>query len=43
MDAEMFVHRSCQPLVQIDFQPKVKDDRQASLPFWRECMGVCGV
>jgi hypothetical protein len=43
MDAEMFVHRSCQPLVQIDFQPKTKDDRQASLPFWRECMGVCGV
>jgi len=42
MDAEMFVHRSCQPLVQIDFQPKVRDDRQASIPFWRECLGVCG-
>jgi hypothetical protein len=43
MDAEMFVHRSCLPLVQIEFNPKAKDDRQASIPFWRECLGVCGV
>lgn len=43
MDAEIFVHRSCQPLTQIDFAPKAKDDRQASIPFWRECLGVCGI
>lgn len=43
MDAEMFLHKSCQPLVQIDFKPKPVDDRQASIPFWRECLGVCGV
>jgi hypothetical protein len=43
MRAAMYVHRSCQPLVQIDFKPKEKDDRQASMPFWRDCLGVCGV
>jgi len=43
MDAEMFLHRSCQPLVSIEFNPKEKDDRQASIPFWHECLGVCGV
>lgn len=43
MDSEMFLHRSCLPLVQIEFKPKDKDERQASIPFWRECMGVCGI
>jgi hypothetical protein len=43
MDAEMFLHRSCQPLVQIEFKPRAKDDRQISMPFWRECAGVCGI
>ena len=43
MDAQMFLHRSCQPLVQIEFKPKAVDDRQSSIPFWRECLGVCGV
>ena len=42
MDAEMFLHRSCKPLVQIDFKPK-PEDRQTEIPFWRECLGVCGV
>jgi hypothetical protein len=42
-EAQMFLHRSCQPLVQIDFKPREKDDRQVSIPFWRECLGVCGV
>jgi hypothetical protein len=43
MNAEMFVHRSCRPLTQIEFVAKAKDNRQASIPFWRECLGVCGV
>lgn len=40
---ELYLHRSLQPLVQIDFHPKPKDNRQISMPFWRDCMGVCGV
>ena len=43
MNAQMFLHRSCKPLVQIEFNPNTRDDRQASIPFWRECLGVCGV
>ena len=43
MDSEMFLHRSCQPLVQIEFKPKSPDDRQISISFWRDCLGVCGV
>lgn len=44
MEGEMFLHRSCQPLVQIDFQPRKKaHEGQAEMPFWRECLGVCGV
>lgn len=48
MDADMFVHRSCKPLVQIDFSPK-PESTQATLGFWRsdafsrECLGVCGL
>lgn len=42
MDAQMFLHRSCRPLVEIQLQPKEKDKGQGELPFWRECMGVCG-
>ncbi len=43
MDGQMFLHRSCQPLVQIEFRPKEADNRQESIPFWRECLGVCGM
>ncbi len=43
MDSEMFLHRSCLPLVQIEFKPKPKEDSQATIPFWRDCLGVCGV
>lgn len=43
MEASMFVHRSCKPLVEIEFKPKDKTDNQTSMPFWRECLGVCGV
>jgi hypothetical protein len=47
MDVKMYVHRSCQPLVNISFSPK-PEDKQDSFGFWRssftrECMGVCGV
>lgn len=44
MDSPMFVHRSCLPLVQIEFKAN-DDERAKQLPmnFNRECMGVCGV
>lgn len=38
MNQKMYVHRSAQPLVQIDFT-----DRQESLGFQEECEGGCGV
>lgn len=40
----MYVHRSCQPLVQIDFKPTT-DLRaaQSNFNFAPECLGVCGV
>jgi hypothetical protein len=43
MDAEMFLHRSCQPLVQINFLPRPEGQKQDEIPFWRDCLGVCGV
>ncbi len=43
MDAAMFLHRSCKPLVQIEFSSREKDTRQGEIPFWRECLGVCGL
>jgi hypothetical protein len=48
MDAEMFVHRSCKPLVQIELKPRA-EDKQQHIGFWRdsnfsrECLGVCGL
>jgi hypothetical protein len=48
MDAKLYVHRSCQPLVNINFAPKPADT-QETLGFWkndsfsRECLGVCGM
>lgn len=50
MDAHMFLHRSCKPLVQIDFKPKTAaHEGQERIGFWREdnfsreCLGVCGL
>ncbi len=42
--AAMYLHRSCQPLVQIQFQAS-EDLRAKQLPmnFNGECMGVCGM
>jgi hypothetical protein len=45
---EMFLHRSCQPLVQIEFKPK-EPVPHPTFGFWREdsfsreCLGVCGL
>jgi hypothetical protein len=40
----MFLHRSLQPLVQIEFNPNPSPrDKQLNINFARECMGVCGV
>jgi hypothetical protein len=38
MDAQMFAHRSCVPLVEVEF----KHERQFNM-FTTECEGVCGV
>ena len=55
MDAKMYLHRSCQPLVQIDFAAlKAEKERdmgerekilaaQGNLNFAEECLGMCGV
>lgn len=50
MDAEMFVHGSCKPLTQIEFNPQTeKNAGQQRLGYWRgdnfsrECLGVCGL
>jgi hypothetical protein len=38
IDEKLYLHRTAQPLVQIDFT-----DRQERLGFEEECDGVCGV
>ena len=38
----MYVHRSCKPLTQIEFQPRV-NAKESQLGFGLECEGVCGV
>jgi len=44
MSQTMYVHRSCQPLVQIQFKPVgPKGELQSNLSFAPECLGVCGV
>ncbi len=44
MDKQLFVHRSCKPLDEVEFNTK-PDPRaaQMALSFWAECEGVCGV
>jgi hypothetical protein len=40
----MFLHRSCVPLVQVDFRPRVSSkETQLGFGFDVECDGVCGV
>ena len=42
LNQQLFVHRSCKPLTQIEFKPK-PEDAQSHLNFNQECLGVCGV
>jgi hypothetical protein len=39
----MYLHRSLQPLVQIDFSSTTEKPVQSWIGFSRECMGVCGI
>lgn len=40
----LFVHRSCQPLTQIEFRPIAEPrEQQINLNFNQECLGVCGL
>lgn len=44
MNQTMYVHRSCQPLVQIEFKPAANPyEAQINLNFAPECLGVCGL
>ncbi len=42
MEQTMYLHRSCQPLTQIEFHPRV-NAKELQLGFGMECEGVCGV
>lgn len=43
LNQPMYLHRSCQPLTQIRFNPKPSiRDIQTNLAFAQECLGVCG-
>ena len=42
MNAAMYLHRSCKPLVEIEFKPRQKAG-ELQLGFGIECEGVCGV
>jgi hypothetical protein len=42
MRQTMYVHRSCKPIDEVDFRPKV-NVKELQLGFDVECMGVCGV
>lgn len=41
----LFVHRSCKPLVQIDFRAMIagRSGSQRGVGFQEECDGTCGV
>lgn len=44
MNQKIYLHRSCQPLTQITFNPKPSArEVQTNLAFQQECLGVCGV
>jgi hypothetical protein len=42
MRQTMYVHRSCQPIDEVDFRPRV-NAKELQLGFGVECEGVCGV
>jgi hypothetical protein len=41
-NSPMFLHRSLQPLTQIEFAASPAKEKQSWLGFSRECLGVCG-
>lgn len=44
MNQKLYLHRSCEPLTQITFNPKpTQREIQTNLNFAQECLGVCGV
>lgn len=44
LDQSLYLHRTCKPLVQIEFDPNQSPrDRQTNLNFARECTGMCGI
>lgn len=44
MEAGMYLHRSCKPLVQVEFHPRENvNELQLGIGFGVECEGVCGV
>jgi hypothetical protein len=44
MEQKLYLHRSCQPLVQIEFDPTPNAKKaQKFLNFSNECLGMCGV
>jgi hypothetical protein len=42
MRQTMYVHRSCKPLIEVEFRPR-SDRKELQLGFGVECEGVCGV
>jgi len=42
MRQTMYVHRSCKPIDEVDFHPKI-NPKELQLGFDVECFGVCGV
>lgn len=43
MNKQLFLHRSCVPLVQIEFSSEPNPQKRRNLNFNKECLGVCGV
>lgn len=44
MTGDLYVHRSCKPLVQIEFNPNPSPrEQQLALGMAQECLGVCGI
>lgn len=41
---KLYLHRSCQPLEEIDFEKRLADkaSQYQQLGFWQECEGMCG-
>jgi len=42
LNQKLYVHRSCQPLAQIEFKPQSPRAQQLNIKWNQECLGVCG-